>query len=122
MMRNRSIKQARETAAIAGNLMLAPMVVCMRLPMLAFEAQSADPWRSETVRAITEKTTAIAEGAIAAQLSFIQSACRFWPELLSGQTPSVLDGVAAERVVNAALKPASRQVKANYNRLARKSG
>src|SRR5262245_2724999 len=97
-------KHTRETAAIAGNLMLAPMVAFMRMPMLAFEAQSSNPFRTETVRAVTEKTAAVAEGAFAAQMSLVQSACRFWPEVMSGRTPSVLTGLAAGRSVNAALK------------------
>ena len=55
-------KQTRETAAIAGNLMLAPMVAVMRMPMLALEAQSSNPFRTETLRAVTEKAAAVAEG------------------------------------------------------------
>ena len=119
MIGNVNPKQVRETVAITGNLMLAPMVAFMRLPMLALEAQSANPFRTETVRAVTEKTAAAAEGAFAAQMSLVQSALRFWPEMMSGHTPSVLNGVAAGRSVNAALKPASRRVKANFRRLTR---
>jgi hypothetical protein len=114
-------KQTRETAAIAGNLMLAPMVAVMRMPMLALEAQSSNPFRTETLRAVTEKAAAVAEGAFAAQMSLVQSAFRFWPEIMSGRTPSVLNGLAAGRSVNAALKPTSRRVKANYKRLTRSS-
>jgi hypothetical protein len=119
MIKNVKPKQARETLAITGNLMLAPMVAFMRLPMLALEAQSSNPFRTETMRAVTEKTAAVAEGAFAAQMSLVQSAFHFWPEMMSGRTPSVLNGVAAGRSMNAALKPASRRVKANYRRLTR---
>ena len=42
--------------------------------------------------------------------------CGFWPEVF-GPRPSLLTGVAVERSVNAALKPASRRVKANFRRL-----
>jgi hypothetical protein len=119
-MTNRSSRRAtRETTTIAGNLMLAPMVAAMRLPLMASESRGANPFGVETQRAIVEKSAAIAEGIFAAQMSMIQSAWRFWPEVLSGRTPSVLNGVAAERSMNAALKPASRRVKANFKRLAR---
>ena len=109
----------RDTVTIAGNLMLAPMVAAMRLPLMAGEHRGVTMLGLETQRAITEKTAAIAEGMFAAQMSLIQSAWRFWPEVLSGKTPSVLNGVAAERSMNAALKPAGRKVKANFKRLAR---
>jgi hypothetical protein len=119
MIRYRSLNHRRETVTIAGNLMLAPIVVAMRLPMLAVEARSASPWPTETILTLTEKTAAVAEGLFAAQMAFIQSGLRFWPEVLSGRTPSVLNGVAVECSVNAALKPASRLVKANFRRLTR---
>ena len=112
--------RARESTSIAGDLMLAPMVALMRLPLMAADTQSGRPWATETARAVKEKTAAMADGAFAAQMSFIQSASGFWPELFSGKSPSIFNGVAAERSVNAALKPASRRVKANFRRLSSK--
>ena len=106
---------------IAGDLMLAPMVAALRMPMLAAETQRLYPWRTESMRAMVEKVVATGEGITAAQLSYLRSVSSFWPELLSGRTPSLLTGVAAERSVNAALKPASRRVKANFRRLSSKS-
>jgi hypothetical protein len=100
--------------------MLAPMVAMMRLPLMAADANSSRPWGTETARALNEKTMAMAEGVFAAQMALLQSASRFWPELLSGRTPSLFNGVAAERSINAALKPASRAVKANFRRLSTK--
>lgn len=114
-------KASRETSAIAASLMLAPMVASMRLPLMAADAKRATLIGTETMLAVTEKTAAAAEGAFAAQLSFLQSALRFWPELLSGQTPSIFNGAAAERSFNAALKPAGRRVKANFRRLRAKA-
>jgi hypothetical protein len=117
-MKNRSSRNAaRETVTIAGNLMLAPMVAAMRLPMMANEGRWANPLGVETQRAIVEKNAALAEGMVAAQMSLIQSASGFWLDILSGSTPSLLNGVAAERSIRAALKPASRRVKANFRRL-----
>jgi pantothenate kinase type III len=110
-------KTARQSTSIAGDLMLAPMVALMRLPLMAAEAGSGQTRRAETERAVHEKTSAIAEGVFAAQMSLIHSVTQFWPEVFSGRTPSILNGVAVERTVNAALRPASRRVKANFKRL-----
>ncbi|MBX9450546.1 hypothetical protein [Neoaquamicrobium sediminum] len=115
----RSRKSKRAAGALAGSLMLAPAVAAMRTPLLAMEAQDANPWRVETVRATTEKAAAVIEGAVAAQMSLFWSASNFWMELASGRTPSLLNGVAMERAVHAALKPSGKRVRANYNRLKR---
>ncbi|MBB6352750.1 hypothetical protein ACFFTN_18580 [Aminobacter aganoensis] len=121
MKSRRLTRASRQSTAIAGNLMLAPMVMAMRLPMMASEARSGGGLSGESLAAVTEKATALAEGMIAAQMSFFQSAMQFWPEVLSGRTPSVLNGVAAQRSVAAALRPASKRVRANFRRLATKS-
>lgn len=113
-------QSGQQVAAVAGNLMLAPMVAAMRLPLLAAEAQVFLPWRTESLRAVTEKMSAVGEGIVAAQLAYLQSLSGFWPELISGRTPALLSGVAAERSVTAALRPTSRRVKANFKRLSRK--
>ncbi|TPM25953.1 hypothetical protein [Mesorhizobium sp. B2-3-4] len=111
---------AQEAAKIGADLMLAPMVAAMRLPLMAMDAGRGQPWSAETARAVSEKAAAAVEGVFAAQMSFLQSASRFWPEVLSGHTPSLFNGVAAERSMRAALKPASRAVKANFRRLSSK--
>ncbi len=97
--------------------MLAPAVVMLRLPVMAAEAGGLAR-RGESMRAISEKVAAVTEGVAAAQLSLVDSFSRFWPEIMTGKTPSLLNGVALERSVHAALKPASRRVKANFKRLA----
>ena len=104
-------------ASVAGDLMLAPMVALMRLPLMATETQHSAAWRTETNGAVSEKLAAVAEGAMAAQISVMRSALKFWPEIFAGRTPSLLSGVAMERSIVAALKPVSRRVKANFKRL-----
>ena len=106
----------RSATELASNLMLAPMVMWMRMPLLAGEAH-AGAGGVETMRAVSEKGMAMAQGIAAAQVSVAGAAMRFWPELLSGRTPSMLNGVAVEQALHAALKPAGRKVKANYRRL-----
>jgi hypothetical protein len=110
-------RSRRAAGALAGNLMLAPTVMALRAPLLAAEAAKLDPWRVETSRAVGEKLAAATEGMVAAQLSLVRSSSYFWLELWGGRTPSLLNGVALERAVHAALKPAGRQVKKNYQRL-----
>lgn len=109
-----------DAAAIGASLMLAPMVVAMRLPLLAAESQDGSAPGKETMRAVSEKTSAAMEGLAAAQMSLFGSAMQFWPEILSGRTPSLVNGAAVERAVNAALKPSGRTVRANYRRLSAK--
>jgi hypothetical protein len=104
---------------LASTLTLAPAVALMRLPLLAGEARGLDPWRVETTKAVAEKAAALAEGLFAAQLSLAVSVAGFWPEMLSGRVPSILNGVAIERSMHAALAPASRRVEANFRRLSR---
>lgn len=114
-------RRVQEATSIGGDLMLAPMVAMMRLPLMAMDAGSGQPWSTETARAVNEKTVAMAEGAFAAHMSILQSVSRFWPEVFSGRTPSLFNGVAAELSIGAALKPASRAVKANFHRLSNKA-
>lgn len=122
MRSQRLTRASRQSTAIAGNLMLAPMVMAMRLPLMAMEASGRSDMRGEGMSAVTEKATALAEGLFAAQLAFFQSAMLFWPEVMSGRTPSMLNGATAHRSANAALRPASRRVRANFRRLATKAG
>lgn len=110
-------RRALDAAAIGSDLMLAPLVAMMRLPLMVADAQNGRAWGAETTRAMNEKAVAMAEGAFAAQLALLQAASRFWPEVFSGRTPSLFNGIAAGRSVSAALKPASRAVKANFHRL-----
>lgn len=112
-------RRSNQAFATAADLMLAPAVMWLRLPLLAAEAGDANPFRMETVRAFSEKAAALAEGAVAAQLSLVQSAARFWPEVLIGRTPSMLNGVAAERSLRAALQPARKRVRSNFRRLSK---
>lgn len=114
-------RNRRRAAGIGADLMLSPLVVMMRMPLMAMDAKSGNPWSTEMARAVNEKMVATVEGVFAAQMSLLQSASRFWPEVFSGRTPSLLSGVAAERSVSAALKPASRAVKANFRRLSTKA-
>lgn len=105
-------------AVLGGDLMLAPMVVMMRLPLMAMEGASMAP-ASETWRAVAEKHAALVEGMVAAQMSIATSMMRFWPDVMAGRTPSMLSGDAMERSLQAALRPAGKTVRANFRRLSR---
>lgn len=110
-------KSSRDAAAIAANLMFAPAVMWMRIPTMLSEPRKAGRLGVETMRAIDEKTKAVAVGAAAAQATLTNAVLSFWPELLAGKTPSLWSGEAAENAVNAALLPAGKRVKANFARL-----
>jgi hypothetical protein len=109
----------RSAARLGGNLMLAPAVVMMRLPLLAVEAGQLNPWRAETIRATNEKLFALAEGAVAAQISLAQSTMQFWLQVAAGGAPSLFSSAAIEKATQAALGPSGKHVRSNYNRLRR---
>jgi len=102
--------------AIAGQLMQAPMVMWMRMPILLGERLSG----AESQRAVSEKAAASVEGAIAAQIALAGAAFSFWPDIWAGRVPALLSGAALQRSCDAALKPSGRRVKANLRRLSRK--
>ncbi len=83
--------------------------------------EPADALARRTGRAVAEKMLAAADGVFSAQMSMAGSMAAFWPEVMSGRVPSVLNGVAFERSVEAALRPARRTVQANYRRLSKPS-
>jgi 6-phosphogluconate dehydrogenase len=99
--------------------MLAPVVALMRLPLIAAEARNSGKWAAESALAVNEKMAAMAEGVFAAHMSLLGSASQFWPEVLAGKTPAVLSGAAVERLLDAAVAPASRRVAANFRRLSK---
>ena len=99
--------------------MLAPSVAMMRMPLMLAEAGNGK-WATESAMAVNEKIAATAEGLFAAQMSLFGSVSQFWPEVFAGKTPSIFNGVALEKSVDAALAPAGRQVTANFRRLSRR--
>ena len=116
----RSRKSVRAAAALGKNLSLAPAVIAMRLPLIAAEiGKEAIP--RESMRAVTEKAAAVAEGMVAAQLSLAVSASRFWFELYSGKTPSLLSGEALRRASHAAMVPSGKAVRGNFGRLTKRA-
>ena len=117
MKQTKAVRLSRAGGRVAADLMLVPWVIWMRLPILAAEARSINPWRTETTGAVIEKTAAIAEGMLAAQMSLWLSAAQFWPQVMSGKAPGMLSRRAADHAVHAALKPARKTVRANFRRL-----
>ena len=102
-------RSGANTASIAGDLMLAPMVALMRLPLMATETQHGTALRTETDRAVSRESGGGRRGRDGgADVGDGSRRCASGPEILSGRTPSMLNGVAAERSMQAALKPASR--------------
>lgn len=117
--RKRNRRKAAAVAPKAAGLMLAPAVVAMRLPLLAAEAASHRVARPETLKAVTEKAEAFAEGVVAAQMSLARSAWEFWPSVFAGRSPASLGVKAGQAALDAALGPAHKAVGANFRRLSR---
>jgi hypothetical protein len=110
-----------DATKLAQNLMLAPWVVAMRMPLLMAEALGSNPWRVETMRATSEKSAAFVEGMVAAQIASAAALGRFSADLMSGKISSIASGQReAAHIVEAALKPAGKAVRKNYRRLSKK--
>lgn len=107
----------RRGAILAADLMLVPMVATMRLPLMLAETGASSGVGTETLKAVTEKAAAFAEGVMAANLSYVTSMMNFWPEVLAGKTPSLLSGATLEHSFHAALRPSGKRVRANFKRL-----
>ena len=103
--------------ASARDLMLAPMVIAMRMPVLFAEAAHGTLVRREANRAVSEKLVAGVEGAMAMQASMMRSALDFWPAVMRGKDPRHLVAGSVVKAGHEALKPASRTVRNNFDRL-----
>ena len=118
MTKRSSAKTAREAAQLAQQLMLTPMVMAMRMPILAAEAGSSVlAGRPESLAAVSEKMAAVAEGAMAAQLAFLRGAAMLPMSMFRATSHAGPLVDLAGEVAVAALKPAARQVSRNHKRL-----
>ncbi|MDP3898189.1 MAG: hypothetical protein Q8Q62_16090 [Mesorhizobium sp.] len=115
-MHRERAKNRRTNAAITRNLMLAPAVMALRLPLMTAEAGGAK-LTSETAGAVSEKMTAFTEGLAAAQFAWMRSAM-LMPFAFASATSVMSPFVdMAEAVTAAALAPAGKQVRKNHKRL-----
>ncbi|RWH68520.1 hypothetical protein [Mesorhizobium sp.] len=103
-----------------SDLWLAPAVIGMRVPLLVLDAMSHAPDGREALLAVQEKALAGTQGLFAAQAKTLEAALRFWPDVLSGKSPSLCDGTVAVEATAAALLPAARQVRRNFDRLSKR--
>ncbi|MBO6551380.1 MAG: hypothetical protein JJ926_10195 [Roseitalea sp.] len=103
-------------------LMLSPMVMAMRLPMVLWELStpqfSARRGRPEGHRAVFEKAAAVVESYGAAQAEMARSAALFWIDAFSGAMPDP-DRLSRSLtdLADASIEPHARRVRANYRRL-----
>jgi type IV secretory pathway TrbD component len=97
------------------NAIAAAQVLSFRLPMLWAMALSPTPARrAEAMKMIVEKQMAVMEGMNAAALSALAT----WMKAAGGQTMSAQ--AASQEVMQAALQPGQRRVRANARRLKRR--
>ena len=111
------MRKRRPRSQIDANLLLAPMVIWLRMPLLIGEAAQAGIGGVEGARAVGEKLEAAVEGIFAAQLSIWSSAINFWPSVVVGTAPSTLIARSFEDFTQAVVAPSGRRVRANYLRL-----
>jgi hypothetical protein len=115
---NQRGRRVRAEIALAQNLMLAPWVVGLRTPILVAEATgSLFSGRPETVKAVSEKVSALAQGILAAQVAWTRGA--FTLPLAVADASSPLADIVRSMTL-AALGPAGRQVRLNHRRLSRR--
>jgi hypothetical protein len=120
-MTNVDRRRAAKQVALAENLMLAPIVMAMRFPVMAAEAaESALGGRSESAGAVAEKVKAMADGMAAAQLAWMKGAMLFPWSLAKAASPSGALMDMAGDIALAALQPAAKQVRLNHRRLSRR--
>jgi hypothetical protein len=98
------------------DLMLAPVVMAQRVPLLWLELFGIRTGQRESERMVQEKMAAVAEGAIAMQVEmqrlWWQSSLAMWQ---GARPPGLMQ--SGSRLAHAALKPAARRVKSNVRRL-----
>ena len=108
-------------AKVAQELMLAPMVMALRLPIMTAEATgSACAGKSESAGAGSEKWQAMADGMAAAQFAWIRGVVLFPLALAKATSATGPFMDMAGDIAVAALQPAARQVRLNHNRLSRR--
>lgn len=102
--------------------MLAPMVMAMRMPIMAAEAAgSAVAGKSESAGAVAEKWQAMADGVAAAQFAWMRGALLFPLAVAKATSPAGPIMQMAGDIAVAALQPAAKQVRLNHSRLSRRA-
>ena len=118
-MAHKQTRARRASNALARDLMLAPAVVAMRMPLMAAEAARGDR-AGESYGAVAEKMAAFAEGVAAAQLAWMRSAMLLPLAFAAATSPMSPLVEMTEAVATAAFAPAGKQVRRNHRRLSRR--
>lgn len=104
---------------------LAPLVVSLRLPLLAGEmmrgatGQLPVAGRTETERMVTEKVDAVNEGLLQAATETVKLQFELGMSMMTGNAPAFLRAAqqGPERIAKAALAPGRSRVRSNVKRL-----
>jgi hypothetical protein len=111
---------ATKNSDLSG-LLLSPMVMAARMPILMYESLNPDPSRrNETNRMVSEKVAAAQEGMLAAQVAFGRAVAENTISMFFGRVPRSTPHNTAEAMMQAGLAPAARAVKANARRLTKR--
>jgi ribulose 1,5-bisphosphate synthetase/thiazole synthase len=109
----------KRTASELANIgFYAPFVAAQRMSRMMLPDFLRTPHdRAEDGRMVAEKTRAVADGVIAANLEFSSQIMNAWIGAAFGQMPRPMR--AADAIAAAALKPARRRVRENVKRLSK---
>lgn len=101
------------------DLLMAPLVVAQRLPLLWLEMSGLKRGSGEGQRMVTEKMAAVVEGTMAAHVELQRL---WWESALAPLRGSLPPGPVAgsRRLAQAALRPAAKRVRHNVKRLSRR--
>ncbi|MEL6921938.1 MAG: hypothetical protein AAFO77_13130 [Pseudomonadota bacterium] len=106
----------------ADMMVLAPLVVALRMPLLIWEMATPHFARyranGEGNTAVIEKSAVVFESYGAMQAEIMQSWSRIWLGVMAGDVPSAsVISHAVQDIVDAGMEPAAKRVRANYRRL-----
>lgn len=102
------------------DLMLAPLVAAMRMPVMTWEmlAPGTSGRRKESERAVFEKAAALFETYGTVQTEMTHAVVKLWIASASGTRPDVETMTKAwNDLMNAGTGPSARRVRENYRRL-----
>ncbi len=101
-----------------NDLMMAPLVIAQRAPLLWLEMMGLGTGPRESERMVQEKVAAVAEGMMAMNVEMQRIWWQSSIAMVQGlKPPSAMQ--TGQRLVNAALRPAAKRVRSNVKRLAK---
>ncbi len=104
-----------------SHLLLAPMVVTQRLPLLWLESFGfSGSGQRESERMVSEKIEAVSEGFMAANWVIMSTSIAVGAAMMTGSSPSAAAIRGYRKMTHAAVRPSAKRVRSNFRRLSAK--